>query len=116
MSKRKPNLKNSKNKKYCYSIDDSSDDDCQFLDNAFKYESNIKLINNNIEIILKEKTEKPDTYICDIVKLYTETIKDEKGDNKTVIKRTPPAKDIEIKLKNSTGYTSDANLYANKNQ
>jgi hypothetical protein len=81
-----------------------------------KYESNIKLINNNIEIILKEKTEKPDTYICDIVKLYTETIKDEKGDNKTVIKRTPPAKDIEIKLKNSTGYTSDANLYANKNQ
>ena len=47
MSKRKLNLKNSKNKKYCYSIDDSSDDDFQFLDNAFKSESNINNLNRD---------------------------------------------------------------------
>jgi len=47
MSKRKINLKDSKNKKYCYSIDDSSDDDCQYLNNAFKNESNVNNLNQD---------------------------------------------------------------------
>ena len=67
---------------------------------------NLKLANKSFEIILKEKTDTPNVYICDVVKLYPV----ENEDGEVEIEKTEPQEDVNIRLINSDGYKSDENL------
>jgi len=74
-----------------------------------KNEFNLKLANNSFEIILKEKSDTPNVYICDVVKLYKVKVKNEQDEEVIQTKKTPPQKDVYIRLINSDGYESDEN-------
>ena len=72
-------------------------------------EYNLHLTNKNIDIFIKEKTDKENVYICDIVKKYTETVT--KDDKETEVKKySKPAKDIRIEFTNSPGYKDDKDV------
>ena len=73
-------------------------------------EFNLKLANNSFELILKEKTDTPNVYICDVIKLYQVKEENEKGEEVVKTEKTAPQKDVNIRFINSDGYDSDENL------
>ena len=73
-------------------------------------EFNLKLANNSFEIILKEKTDTPNVYLCDVIKLYQVKEENEKGEEVVKTEKTAPQKDVNIRFINSDGYDSDENL------
>ncbi len=69
----------------------------------------ITLLNKkfNFEIVVKEKTDDPDVFICDVIKLYTEPSPE--NPRKTITAESEPVKDVEIKFLQSVGYVSEEN-------
>ena len=69
------------------------------------FEYNLRLVNKKIdfEIIVKEKTNEPNVFICDVRKVYKEKTKQKKW----VTKRSEPEKDVKIKFLDSSGYKSE---------
>ena len=65
------------------------------------------LNNNEIDILVKEKGDKPNTYICDIFKKYKTTKLDDEGEKVTKIVRSEPAEDITVEFLKSPGYRLD---------
>ena len=65
------------------------------------------LQNNEIDILVKEKGDKPNTYICDIFKKYKTTQLDDEGEKVTKIVRSEPAEDITVEFLKSPGYRLD---------
>ena len=61
----------------------------------------------NFEIVVKEKTDDPDVFICDVIKLYTEPSPE--NPRKTITAESEPVKDVEIKFLQSVGYVSEEN-------
>ena len=74
-----------------------------------KGQYNVKLSNNSFEIILKEKADKPNVYICDVVKLYKVKVKNNQDVEEIQTRRTPPQENVYIRLINSAGYKSEEN-------
>ena len=75
----------------------------------YKGQYNVKLSNNSFEIILKEKADKPNVYICDVVKLYKVKVKNNQDVEEIQTRRTPPQENVYIRLINSSGYKSEEN-------
>jgi hypothetical protein len=73
-------------------------------------EFNLKLANKSFELIIKEKTDTPNVYLCDVVKLYQVKEENEKGEEVIKTEKTEPQKDVTIRFLNSDGYESDENL------
>jgi hypothetical protein len=75
------------------------------------------LRNNTIDVLVKQKSDKPNTYICDIYRRFPVTTVDAEGDKTTKIKRSEPAEDITVEfLKspvNSPGYSADKDVEEN---
>lgn len=80
-------------------VDGESGDDTE---GEFQY--NLRLVNKKIdfEIIVKDNTNEPNVFICDVRKLYKE-----KSKNKWVTKRSQPEKDVKIRFLDSSGYKSE---------
>jgi len=76
---------------------------------------NLKLSNNSFELILKEKSDKPNVYICDVVKLYKAKVKNDNDEIEIKTLKTEPQKDVLIRLINSVGYKSEENQENQKN-
>ncbi len=91
---------------YYRGVDDS-------VDSKGKY--NLKLSNNSFELILKEKSDKPNVYICDVIKLYKTKVKNDNNETEIKILKTEPQKDVLIRLINSVGYKSEENQETQKN-
>lgn len=68
---------------------------------------NLELVNPDIDVIIKEKTQRENTYVCDVIKKYTEKVTDKNGKVKQITKYSEPAKDITIEFIDSLGYRVD---------
>lgn len=64
----------------------------------------------NFEIMVKDKTETPNVYICDVIKL----IRVKRPKQKTITERSEPQKDVEIRFINSDGYKSETTQKTDK--
>lgn len=73
-------------------------------------EYGILLSNSDIDIIVKEKTDKQNVYVCDVIKKYTEKVKGDDGKEKTINKESKPEKDITIEFIDSRGYRVDKGI------
>jgi hypothetical protein len=63
---------------------------------------NILLRNKDIDILVKEKSDRQNVYVCDIIKKYKETV-----NGKEVTKYSEPVKNISIEFIDSPGYRVD---------
>lgn len=68
---------------------------------------NILLSNQDIDVLVKEKTEKQNVYLCDVIRKYKQIVKDDEGKEKKIKKYSKPAKDISIEFIDSLGYRVD---------
>jgi hypothetical protein len=63
---------------------------------------NILLRNKDIDILVKEKSDRQNVYVCDVIKKYKETV-----NGKEVTKYSEPVKNISIEFIDSPGYRVD---------
>lgn len=72
------------------------------------------LHSKDFDVLVKEKGERPNTYICDIFKKYKKTKVDDEGEESTKIVRSEPAEDILVEFLKSPGYRTDKQEDKNK--
>lgn len=77
------------------------------LSNYGDYDLTLQNEKFNYEIIVKEQSDNPDVFICDVIKFYT--VPSPENPKKRIKVESEPVEDVKIKFLQSLGYVSEEN-------